>query len=180
MASAIFPLQALQPVRHSAPVGSLNLAPERFRVHKPSTRASRKMVPNCRTVNGISPPSRRCWAHGGPYGHVPRIRVEPHGLQNFEYKTITIDQTRVTRGALRLGHVSSYNLLINMTRVNPVFVRRQPIQLKYVIATSMLSLPRQPATQDADVSMCHVSPFSVVTRVTSQLVQTYVENAKNA
>jgi hypothetical protein len=47
------------------------------------------MVPKCRTLTEIKPPSRRCWAHGGPYGHVPRIKglggpgVEPRGLHKI-------------------------------------------------------------------------------------------------
>jgi hypothetical protein len=37
-----FPFQALLQARHSAPVEKTEPSSERFRVHKPSTRASRK------------------------------------------------------------------------------------------------------------------------------------------
>jgi hypothetical protein len=54
--------------------GKVNLAPERFRVHKPSTRASRKMRQNVEPLPGIKPPRTEVLGAWGPYGHVPRIK----------------------------------------------------------------------------------------------------------
>jgi hypothetical protein len=65
MLAAIFPLQALLLVRHSALPGQLNLALSVFPCINSAPRALRKW---CKMSNGYpesSPQGRRCWAHGG-------------------------------------------------------------------------------------------------------------------
>jgi hypothetical protein len=49
-----------------------NLASGCFPCLNPAhVHASPQNVPNCRTVRELGPQRRRCWAHGGPCGHVP-------------------------------------------------------------------------------------------------------------
>jgi hypothetical protein len=67
--------------------GKVNLAPERFRVHKPSTRASRKTVPKCRTVNGTQAP--KLGGVGRMGGHMATSQRPPDPPPNaniFEFK----------------------------------------------------------------------------------------------
>jgi hypothetical protein len=52
----------------------MNLALSVFGAQNPAHTRVPQNGAICRTVNGISPQGRRCWAHGGPYGHVPRIK----------------------------------------------------------------------------------------------------------
>ena len=50
--------------------GKVNLAPERFRVHKPSTRASCKTCQNVEQLPGIKPPNSEVL---GAWGHVAKL-----------------------------------------------------------------------------------------------------------
>ena len=56
MASAIFPLQALQPVRHFAPVGKLNLALSIFPSKNSAPTRVPKMVHNVDSLTEHKPP----------------------------------------------------------------------------------------------------------------------------
>ena len=65
-------LQALLPVRHSAPPGKVNLAPERFRLQNLAPMHVPENGANCRLVNGTNAPQvGGAGRMGGPYGHVP-------------------------------------------------------------------------------------------------------------
>jgi hypothetical protein len=62
MLAAIFPLQALL-LFAICTCGKVKPSSERFRLQNPALHARPKMVPNCRTVNGISPQAEVLGAH---------------------------------------------------------------------------------------------------------------------